>query len=63
MQKNIDLSKKIAIELEPEYAFQILLAMFDVMRSLDGEAMQENTLCFYANIMADITNALQNSLI
>ena len=45
MQKNIDLSKKIAIELEPEYAFQILLAMFDVMRSLDGEEMQENTLC------------------
>lgn len=63
MQKNIDLSKKITIEFDLEYAFQTLLAMLDVMRSLDGEAMQENTLCFYANIMADIINALQNSLI
>ena len=63
MQKNIDLSKKIAIEFDLEEAFQILLSMTDVMSTTDWQGLKENTIGFYAIAVNNIIKVIQKYVI
>ncbi|UTY29804.1 hypothetical protein [Treponema putidum] len=63
MQTNIDLSKKIAIEFDLEEAFQILLAMTDVMSTTDCQGLQANTIGFYMIAIDNIIKTIQKQVI
>ncbi len=63
MQTTIDLSKKIVIEFDLEEAFQILLAMTDVMSTIGNKGLKENTIGFYTMAIDNITQTIQKQVI
>lgn len=63
MQRNIDISKKISIEFDLEEAFQILLAMTDVMSTIGDKGLKENTIGFYTMAIDNITQTIQKQVI
>lgn len=63
MQRNIDTSKEISIEFDLEEAFQILLAMTDVMSTIGDKGLKENTIGFYTMAIDKITQTIQKQVI